>query len=92
MKNVAFRYGVLSWMMGFASAPGCAHAKIRGSPMITGTARIATTGSIRLPASNTRRATMPHCPPERCCSIRRASDPSDRLRQKRKPISHERKN
>ena len=32
---------------------------------------------------------MPHCPPERCCSISSASEPSERLRQKRKPISHD---
>ena len=52
----------------------------------------ATIGSVRVAASNTRRLTRPHCPPDRCCTISSASDPSVSPRQKRKPINHERRN
>ena len=36
-------------------------------------------GSVRLDASNTRRATMPQPPPDRCETISNASDPSATL-------------
>ena len=52
----------------------------------------ATIGSVRVAASKTRRLTRPHWPPDRCCSISSASEPSVRPRQNRKPISHERTN
>ena len=52
----------------------------------------ATTGRLRDAASKIRRLTKPHCPPDMCCSISSASDPSVSPRQNRNPISQERMN
>src|SRR6478672_7520236 len=94
MKNGTFKYGAFIWatwaMRG--SITGRAHAYRRGKPIITGTNSSATNGRFRLAASNTRRETSPHCPPDMYCIIRSASDPIDRPRQNRNPISHDRRN
>jgi len=75
-----------------AAAPGTAHVYSRGNPSSTGTNINATKGRFRAAASHTRRDTSPHWPPVMCCIISRASDPIDRPMQKRKPMSHERRN
>ncbi len=47
-------------------------------------------GSVRLEASNTRRVTTPHCPPDRWCTIIHAIEPSDTPHQNRNATSHAR--
>src|SRR3954470_12144476 len=52
----------------------------------------ATKGRLRLSASPMGRALKPYWPPDMCCIISSASDPIVKPRQKRNPISHDRKN
>ena len=92
MKNPLFRYPAFAWMMTLSTASGRAHSKMTGRLSRIGMKNSATIGSVRVAASKTRRLTRPHWPPDRCCSISRASDPSVRPRQNRNPISHEWRN
>src|SRR3954468_4923549 len=65
---------------------------MRGNPNSSGMKSSATNGRLRLAASQMRRAINPYWPPDMYCIMSSASDPIVKPRQKRNPISHDRRN
>jgi hypothetical protein len=62
------------------------------TPNATGRNASAMKGRTRLDASNTRRVTTPHCPPDKWWIIIQASEPSETPHQNRNAMSQARKN